>query len=262
MLKHIIMNKLLLLFLLIINTAWSQDVFTVYFDFGLDEINASSQEKLLEWIAKNKEAEIQKIYGYTDAVDTDAYNIELSKRRANTVLKALKDKGVTISNDIEIKAFGENFKQEMNDADNRRVEIYYTMLSKPKEEKENSFVKAVKAAKKGDVLKVPNLNFYNNSDIILKESYPVLKTLLKILQESPKLKIDIQGHICCQKKEQNNISLKRAVAIYKYLIGSGIDTERLTYQSFGSSKPVYPLPEKNEEERVANRRVEIEIVDN
>lgn len=256
------MKKLLLLFLLIINTAWSQDIFTVYFDFALDEINVNSQHNLLEWIAKNKEAEIQKIYGYTDAVDTDAYNIELSKRRANNVLKVLKDKGVTISNDIEINAFGENFKQEKNDADNRRVEIYYTMLPKPKEEKEDAFVKAIKAAKKGDVLKVPNLHFYNNSDIILKESYTALKTLLKILQENPKLKIDIQGHICCQKKEQNNISLKRAIATYKYLVGNGIDAERLTYQSFGSSKPVYSLPEKNEEERVANRRVEIEIIDN
>ncbi|KAF2518446.1 OmpA family protein [Flavobacterium salilacus subsp. salilacus] len=255
------MKKLLLLFLLTINTAWSQDVFTVYFDFALDEINTNSQHNLLEWIAKNKEAEIQKIYGYTDAADTDAYNVKLSKRRAYTVLNTLKANGLSILNSVEIKAFGENFEQEKNDADNRRVEIYYT-TKPPKGEKEDPFVKVVKEAKKGDVLKVPNLHFYDNSDIILQESYPVLKTLLKILQENPKLKIDIQGHICCQNKEQNNISLKRAVAIYKYLIGNGIDANRLTYQSFGSSKPVYPLPEKNEEERVANRRVEIEIVDN
>jgi outer membrane protein OmpA-like peptidoglycan-associated protein len=34
----------------------------------------------------------------------------------------------------------------------------------------------------------------------------------------------------------------------------------LAYKGFGSNQPVYPIPEKNEEEKIANRRVEIEIV--
>ena len=80
------------------------------------------------------------------------------------------------------------------------------------------------------------------------------------MRDKPLLKIDIQGHICCQKNEENQISLRRAVAIYAFLIRNGIDKSRLSYKSFGSSKPIYPLPEKTEAEKVANRRVEIEII--
>jgi len=34
----------------------------------------------------------------------------------------------------------------------------------------------------------------------------------------------------------------------------------LAYNGIGSNFPIYPIPEKNEEERIANRRVEILIV--
>ena len=36
----------------------------------------------------------------------------------------------------------------------------------------------------------------------------------------------------------------------------------MTYIGFGSTVPLFSLPEKNEQERAANRRVEILILDN
>ena len=93
-------------------------------------------------------------------------------------------------------------------------------------------------------------------------SRAVLSELLVIMRNRPKLKIDIQGHICCQEQEVANISEKRAKAVYDFLVRNGIDKSRLSYQGFQSSRPVYPLPEKNDEERDANRRVEIEIIEN
>lgn len=98
--------------------------------------------------------------------------------------------------------------------------------------------------------------------MVLPSSRPILGELLKIMQDNPLLKIDIQGHICCQKVEENQISLKRAMAVYNYLVRNGVNKSRLSYQSFGSSRPVHPLPEKSEAEKVANRRVEIEIIEN
>jgi outer membrane protein OmpA-like peptidoglycan-associated protein len=54
----------------------------------------------------------------------------------------------------------------------------------------------------------------------------------------------------------------RAKMVYDYLLANGISPDRvLGYKGFGSSHPVYPIPEKSEEERIANRRVEIRIVE-
>jgi flagellar motor protein MotB len=36
----------------------------------------------------------------------------------------------------------------------------------------------------------------------------------------------------------------------------------MSYRGFGVTKPFYPIPENNDEERIANRRVEIKIVSN
>ncbi len=191
--------------------------------------------------------------------------IGVSERRATDVLNRLKQKNSKLSGDIEIKGFGEDFEQHPEQAKNRKVEIYYQIpvtgekVTKPEtiglaEEIENS--------KTGDRLKLPNLYFYNHSDIVVPGSRPVLSELLVIMRNRPNLKIDIQGHICCQKVEKENISEKRARAVYNFLVRNGIDKKRLSYRGFQSSRPVYSLPEKNEAERDANRRVEIEIIEN
>ena len=48
--------------------------------------------------------------------------------------------------------------------------------------------------------------------------------------------------------------------VYNYLINKGITVNRLGFKSFGSTKPIHKIPEKNEDERNENRRVEIQIM--
>jgi outer membrane protein OmpA-like peptidoglycan-associated protein len=36
----------------------------------------------------------------------------------------------------------------------------------------------------------------------------------------------------------------------------------MNFKGFGVSQPLFPIPEKTEEERVGNRRVEIKIISN
>jgi outer membrane protein OmpA-like peptidoglycan-associated protein len=94
------------------------------------------------------------------------------------------------------------------------------------------------------------------------ESKPIREELLQALKNNPKLKIEIQGHICCALgKDKEEIALKRCVATYDYLISKGIDKTRLSYKSYDSTQPIFPIPEKTEEQRKANRRVEILIID-
>ena len=67
--------------------------------------------------------------GHADATGDDAYNLSLSKRRANNVANFLTSQGVNKSQVIDISAFGETSPAEGNDnvggrAANRRVELY------------------------------------------------------------------------------------------------------------------------------------------
>jgi outer membrane protein OmpA-like peptidoglycan-associated protein len=279
-----------LLFFVVSMSTFAQEQFTVYFDFDIDEADYRSEKRLDAWIAQNKGAEILKIYGYADSIGNADYNIDLSQRRAVHVQEELAAaKANFFSQGLEVKGFGETRAFSANRSSDRIVVIHYRTADMkmeapvvvqevpvnipPKELTETpapnpsptliqpSVTEQVRVAKKGDKIILRGMNFHNNSDLPLNESHPMMKELLDIMNDNPNLKIDIQGHICCQKKETSDVSLRRAKAIHRFLQLNGIKSNRLSYQGFGSTRPIYPLPEKNEEERVANRRVEIEIIE-
>lgn len=116
--------------------------------------------------------------------------------------------------------------------------------------------------KVGDKITLQNLNFERGGHELLPKSEPVLKKLLKIMEDHPDLKIQIQGHICCLSDDSNEVSSARAELVYNYLRDNCIDEERISYKDFGGTKPIYPMPEKNKKQREKNRRVEIEIIEN
>jgi outer membrane protein OmpA-like peptidoglycan-associated protein len=124
---------------------------------------------------------------------------------------------------------------------------------------EYHITKQIQIAKVGDKLRLKNLNFYGGTDKITTESEPELNKLIDILNNKPTLKIEIQGHICCYNEAFNELSHQRAAAVYRYLAKHGISKKRLAATGFGGSRPIHKIPEKDEWEREANRRVEIEI---
>jgi outer membrane protein OmpA-like peptidoglycan-associated protein len=122
---------------------------------------------------------------------------------------------------------------------------------------------SIKNAKVGERIKLSNIYFYNNSAQTVSKSQTTLYDLLCVMEDNPKLKIEIQGHICCQiETDINDVSTARAKAIYNFLIRNKIDRTRMSYKGFGTTRPIYPIPEKNEIEANENRRVEIMIVEN
>lgn len=127
---------------------------------------------------------------------------------------------------------------------------------------DRAFMKRVGEAKTGEKLKIENLNFVINTFAVVPESRGKMYELLLVLQHNPQLKIEIQGHLCCMPTDRLDLSTQRAKAIYNFLVSNQIYPARLSYKGFGSSQPIHPLPEKNEAERAANRRVEILIVQN
>ncbi|KGO87692.1 OmpA family protein [Flavobacterium suncheonense] len=241
----------------------AQEKVTVYFDLDSHEMQKEGSLKLSEWFSQNQQFEIQKVYGYCDSVGTYGYNDKLALRRIRTILDILKKNSVRFSKTLEIKGFGERFEQSPDQGENRKVEIYFNRPEAKRAEKEEKMAEKVAAMKVGDKLRLRHLNFYNRSGRVVPKSIPVLEELYQIMKDNPKLKIDIQGHICCQPQgDLEDISTLRSRTVYNYLIEKGIDKSRLTYQGYGSTMPLYPIPEKNEFERDENRRVEIMIVAN
>ena len=254
---------MLFLFLLMGSISFGQNKFTVYFDTDSDQLKLSELMRL-DKILKNRNLKFTKVIGYCDYRASNGYNDTLAFNRAKFVYHIIEK--VTNQKQIEIESKGENFQQDSNLALNRKVEIYYEESIPKVVEVESSklnLANQVSTAKVGDKLVLKNLYFYNRSGIFVPESRTILEELLKIMLANPNLKIEIQGHICCQKGTDVEDTAKvRALAVYNYLINNGINKNRLSYISFGSTKPIHIIPENNEEERNENRRVEIQIVAN
>ena len=116
-------------------------------------------------------------------------------------------------------------------------------------------------AKVGDIVRISNINFFFNSEKVMEQSFPLLDELHNIMLNNPTLTIEIHGHICCNPNpNETKLSYRRALVILKYLTKKGIAVNRLAFKGYGSNDPIYKVPERNEKERAANRRVEILIV--
>ncbi|RKS03537.1 OmpA family protein [Flavobacterium sp. 102] len=275
------MKKIYIILLFLPFFGFSQQSFEVFFDFNAAVPNQASLTKLNQWIKANKSAEITKVLGYCDSVDDSQYNIDLAVRRINSVLDLLKKDTIKISDKVELKPFGKDFKLSKNQEENRKVKLFFILKEEKKinptnEEEEISFsslselvakekselAQKFEKAKKGDLIRINNINFHFNSEKMMDQSEPLLLELLQILYDNPKLRIAIHGHICCNPNGMDTkLSYRRALVIFKYLTKFEIEVNRLSYKGFGSNDPIYKVPERNEAERKANRRVEILIVD-
>lgn len=288
------------IFFLFALSAGAQEQFSVYFDSNKHELTAGESARLKTWLSANGTSKILAINGYTDEDGSIGLNDTLAQRRVSTVFGMIQN-GVKIREDFRTRSFGKLHKQSPVKAENRRVTIYYLLekdlakeneilgitedkkpepkLAKPIEYPERvvvqrpdgksdelvldvEFMKKVGTAKAGDKLVIPNLNFYENTFAVMPDSRPRMYELLEVMKLHPKLKIKLQGHVCCMKADRNDLSTQRAKAIMMFLTSQGIAKPRVTFQGFGVSQPLFPIPEKNADEREANRRVEVLVVEN
>jgi outer membrane protein OmpA-like peptidoglycan-associated protein len=246
-------------------SCFAQDKIEVFFDFNTYGLNPAAITTLNDWILKQPNSKVLKIYGFCDWKGSTEYNDTLSLQRVQVVYEYLTAHKISIDEEYLKKGFGKNFTQDKNQALNRKVEILYNHITPGivKISKEITLAEKVKTAKKEDLIRLKNINFYNNSARVVPNSKGILYDLLCVMQENPTVKIEIQGHICCQVlNSMDHISTARAKAIYNHLIQNKISRNRLTYKGYGVSNPIYPIPEKSELEENENRRVEIKILEN
>jgi len=283
-------NFYAILFLILALPAFSQHKIDVFFDFNKDFPNQTSVEKLKIWMDSNKNVTVYSLFGFCDSIDSNSYNLKLSAKRIESILQILKENNISLSTTVEIKPYGENFKHSENQSENRRVEIFYEeaktniTIVKPKNlisKTERSSSKALEdenpeseivripleqqfiKAKKGDIVRIENIKFHLDSEEAVTESIPILAELYRVLEDNPGLKIEIHGHICCNPDTQDTkLSYRRAKFIFTFLRKKGIGLNRLAFKGFGSSRPIYKIPEQSIKEERANRRVEILVTEN
>ncbi|NJM79243.1 MAG: OmpA family protein [Flavobacterium sp.] len=253
----------------------AQERFSVYFDTNKFEVSKKEESRLKDWIKANKNSKIVAINGYTDEVGSSGFNDTLAQKRVNFIFEYVKDK-IKIRADFKTRSFGENFNQSQNKAENRKATIYYILEKDLVNENEILGIKnpiqdieitddmpihqKVQLAKVGTKIILKNINFFQNTFAMTPESNGALYDLLFVMQNNPNLKIQIQGHICCVDTDRKNLSLERAKQVRRFLVFKGILQHRVSVTGKGVSEPLFPIPEANEEQAAANRRVEIEIL--
>lgn len=112
----------------------------------------------------------------------------------------------------------------------------------------------------GEGIVLKNVFFDTDKSILKPESQTELERLVLLMQQNPKMKIEIGGHTDNVGSKEHNLTLSknRAKAVYDYLTNKGIDAQRMSYQGYGLDKPI--APNDTEEGRTLNRRTEFTIV--
>jgi len=298
--RNSILFSVVVTFLFSANILHSQIADTVLLYFEIDSYSLSGENiNTLGELSQKSNIHDIKIIGYTDFLGTFDHNQQLSQNRAESVKRFLISKSVPENKIVEVKGSGihpfSSYENRRNSNDrgireHRKVEIIYSynlittsnitnIVNDRNIDGNNDVETPVDVDLKniteedlveGNKILLKNINFVGGTPKFLPQSDEALKELLEIMIKYPTLKIEIQGHICCQKEEEgdgydyindnNTLSENRARAVYDYLLHNGIKANRMTYVGFASKYKLYPL-ELDEYEKTQNRRVEIKIIE-
>ncbi len=124
----------------------------------------------------------------------------------------------------------------------------------------------LKPVRVGASVDLNNFYFVGNEAILLERSKPELPKLLKFMRLNPFVQIEVAGHInrpnqppVLEDSWNFDLSVRRARLVHDYLLESGIDQIRLTYQGYGNWQMRFPKATTDLQQSL-NRRVEIKVV--
>ena len=148
---------------------------------------------------------------------------------------------------------------------NRKGYLFYSdNFSLQKNNSDSAFIVNIplQPIEKGATIVLKNIFFETGKFDLQNESKSELNKLVTLLNDNPNLKIQIDGHTDNVGQEKDNLllSTNRAKAVVGYLLSKAINTQRLTYKGFGSSKPV--ANNTTEAGKALNRRTELSITGN
>ncbi len=114
----------------------------------------------------------------------------------------------------------------------------------------------------GKKFTLQNIYFEFDKAALLRSSSLELNKLLSYLEKHRRVKIEIEGHTdnVGSREYNQKLSEARAKAVVEYLVDKGLDEFRLEYKGYGSSRPI--VPNSNTQNQALNRRVEFVILEN
>lgn len=252
---------------------------TILFDFNKSVIPDSSLLQIAKLISTYKIDRIL-LEGHCDSVGSKEYNFALSNKRSNEIKKLLNQNGISKSSIKTCIGFGKekplnNNATEFERQLNRRVVM--TVFEKEPINSVKAIDKIISLEKPtlkkydlsvGKSIVLENLLFIGGRHVIKNESKEILEELFDLMDENPKLEIEIQGHVCCTVDEPDgydwdegthNLSENRAKAVYQFLIRKGINANRMIFKGYGGTRKINE-DESTEELKSENRRVEFKVL--
>jgi len=114
--------------------------------------------------------------------------------------------------------------------------------------------------KVGSSIRLNNIFFAYQKADLTPNSQNELDRVLALMEENPKIKIEVSGHTDNVGSRDYNLKLstQRAKSVYDYLISKGVKESRITYVGYGFDKPV--ADNSSESGRKLNRRSEIKVI--
>ncbi len=100
---------------------------------------------------------------------------------------------------------------------------------------------------------------FNKTDI-RPDSRPALNEAAELLKQNPNVRISVEGHTDAIGSDAYNeqLSTKRAEAVFRYLVNHGVDPEHMAVVGYGKRRPV--ADNDTDSGRAQNRRVELHVV--
>jgi OOP family OmpA-OmpF porin len=191
------------------------------------------------------------IEGYTDEVGGDDYNMQLSQRRAESVVKYLETNFGIDSSRLSAKGYG----KAKPTADNA------TDAGKQKNRRINAIIDCAVDVKE---LSPPperlcmtlKVEFATDSAQINPRYYDEVNKVGEYMKKNPTTTAIIEGHTDSSGRSEQNMKLSqsRAESVVNYLVEkSGIDSSRLSAKGYGSTRSI--AYNSTPEGRQKNRRI-------
>ena len=136
-----------------------------------------------------------------------------------------------------------------------------TAIIDPKDIDSNKkVIRDILLTRKGETIRLDHLIFEQGKAAISPKSYPGLEELMVMMNNNPKLEIQLEGHTDNQGNPKMNMELSqnRVDNVKKYLVSKGIGKDRIKTKAFGGTKPI--LNANSPEARALNRRVEMRVL--
>jgi OOP family OmpA-OmpF porin len=229
-------------------------ILDIQFEINRDVIQREEQEKLavLETFLRKYPDTTAVIEGHTDEVGTDADNMRLSQRRAESVVSYLAGRGIARSR-LQAVGYGETRPI----ADNR------TEIGKRLNRRINAIVAC--ATDIQGLTTIParttmamEMEFDTNSASIRQQDREELRKVANFMKANPRVTATVEGHTSNQQgtaAQAMQLSVRRAESVVNALANLGVDRTQLFVAGFGETRRfAYNTSVEGQQE---NRRVNI-----